>query len=203
MADGDLFIISAPSGAGKTSLILALLDLMPNLCVSVSHTTRSMRSGEINGVNYNFVTRRYFQQLIDDGQMLEYAEVFGNYYGTSQLQVAQLLKQGKDVILEIDWQGAQQVRKLMPKTHSIFILPPSKDILRERLVKRGTDNILVIEKRTKAAQEEMSHYIEYDYLVINDDFKKASHDLAAIFTAAKLRIECQQQKLTFLTHLLG
>jgi len=203
MVNGDLFIISAPSGAGKTSLIFALLDLIPNLYVSVSNTTRSMREGEINGVNYNFVTRDHFQKLIDDGQMLEYAEVFGNYYGTPEHQIKQHLEQGTDVILEIDWQGASQVRKLMPQARSIFILPPSKEVLRERLIKRATDNSATIEKRLHKAKEEMSHYLEYDYVIINDDFKRASHELAAIFTATRLNVQKQQKNTNFLTNLFS
>jgi len=203
MACGDLFIISAPSGAGKTSLILAVQDLIDNIYVSVSNTTRSIREGEINGVNYNFVTRDFFQKLIDDGKMLEYAEVFGNYYGTPQNEVMQKLEQGIDVILEIDFQGASQIRKVMPNAHSIFILPPSIDVLRSRLTKRATDNNAVIEKRLSKAKEEMSHYVEYDYLLINDDFKRASHDLAAIFTATRLNVQKQQQNISFLAHLFN
>ncbi|MFZ6048218.1 guanylate kinase [Pseudomonas sp. CR3202] len=189
---GTLYIVSAPSGAGKTSLVKALIDAEPNIRVSVSHTTRGMRPGEVDGVNYNFVTREQFVQMLEHGDFLEHAEVFGNLYGTSQRWVQQTLAEGHDLILEIDWQGAQQVRHLMPQAKSIFILPPSQEALRQRLNNRGQDSEEIIERRMREAVSEMSHYVEYDYLVINDDFATALEDLKAIFRANQLRHSPQQ-----------
>jgi guanylate kinase len=189
---GTLYIISAPSGAGKTSLVKALIDAEPNIRVSVSHTTRGMRPGEVDSVNYHFVSREKFVQMLEHGDFLEHAEVFGNLYGTSQSWVLQTLAGGHDLILEIDWQGAQQVRHLMPQARSIFILPPSQDALRQRLDNRGQDSADVIEQRMREAVSEMSHYVEYDYLVINDDFATALDDLKAIFRANQLRHDAQQ-----------
>lgn len=189
---GTLYIVSAPSGAGKTSLVKALIDAEPNIRVSVSHTTRGMRPGEVDSVNYNFVTREEFVQMLEHGDFLEHAEVFGNLYGTSQRWVQQTLAEGHDLILEIDWQGAQQVRHLMPQARSIFILPPSQRALRQRLDNRGQDSEEIIERRMREAVSEMSHYVEYDYLVINDDFAVALDDLKAIFRANQLRHDAQQ-----------
>ena len=189
---GTLYIVSAPSGAGKTSLVKALIDAEPNIRVSVSHTTRGMRPGEVDSVNYHFVSRDKFVQMLEHGDFLEHAEVFGNLYGTSQSWVLQTLAEGHDLILEIDWQGAQQVRHLMPQARSIFILPPSQDALRQRLDNRGQDSADVIEQRMREAVSEMSHYVEYDYLVINDDFATALDDLKAIFRANQLRHDAQQ-----------
>jgi len=193
MHTGTLFIISAPSGAGKTSLVKALLDSTPEIKVSVSYTTRAMRPGEVNGVNYHFVTRDAFIERMEQGDFLESAEVFGNFYGTSQDWVKKQLASGGDIILEIDWQGAQQVRKLMPAAVSIFILPPSRKTLLERLRGRGQDNEEVIAKRYAEAVNEMSHYAESDYLVINDDFQKALQDLKAIVHSQRLRQDRQDQ----------
>ena len=193
MHTGTLFIISAPSGAGKTSLVKALLDSTPDIKVSVSYTTRAMRPGEVNGVNYHFVTRDAFIERMEQGDFLESAEVFGNFYGTSQDWVKKQLASGGDIILEIDWQGAQQVRKLMPAAVSIFILPPSRKTLLERLRGRGQDNEEVIAKRYAEAVNEMSHYAESDYLVINDDFQKALQDLKAIVHSQRLRQDRQDQ----------
>jgi len=190
---GTLFIVSAPSGAGKTSLVKELLQRDANIMVSVSHTTREPRWGEENGVAYNFVTNEEFDELIGRGAFLEYAEVFTNKYGTSQLWVEDQLNKGIDVILEIDWQGAQQVRRLMPDCRSIFILPPSRDELERRLHGRGTDSQEVIDRRMAQAITEMSHYGEYDYLVINDDFYKAEQELHAIFLAHRLQQPTQAQ----------
>lgn len=190
---GTLFIVSAPSGAGKTSLVKELLQRDANIMVSVSHTTREPRWGEENGVAYNFVTTEEFDELIERGAFLEYAEVFTNKYGTSQLWVEDQLHKGIDVILEIDWQGAQQVRRLMPDCRSIFILPPSRDELERRLLGRGTDSQEVIDRRMAQAITEMSHYGEYDYLVINDDFYKAEQELHAIFLAHRLQQAVQAQ----------
>lgn len=191
---GTLYIVSAPSGAGKTSLVKALLDAQPQVRVSVSHTTRPMRPGEVDGVNYHFVSREEFHERLDHNEFLEHAEVFGNLYGTSQRWLEQTLNEGFDLILEIDWQGAQQVRRLMPQAKSIFILPPSQEALRQRLTNRGQDSDEVIEKRMREAVSEMTHFVEYDYLVINDDFAHALIDLQAIFRANQLLQSSQQQR---------
>ncbi len=191
---GTLYIVSAPSGAGKTSLVKALLDAQPQVRVSVSHTTRPMRPGEVDGVNYHFVSREAFLERLQDDEFLEHAEVFGNLYGTSQRWVEQTLEEGYDLILEIDWQGAQQVRRLMPQAKSIFILPPTQEALRQRLTNRGQDSDEVIDKRMREAVSEMTHYVEYDYLVINDDFAHALIDLQAIFRANQLLQPTQQQR---------
>jgi guanylate kinase len=183
MATGILFIISAPSGAGKTSLVGELLKRMENIKASISHTTRDRRPGEEDGVNYHFVSREEFIGMLEQSAFLEHAEVFGNFYGTSQHWVEETLAAGEDVILEIDWQGAAQVRQLFPDSTSIFILPPSKQALRERLNNRGQDDSAVIEKRIAAATEEMSHFIEADYMVVNDDFDVALEQLMAIVSA--------------------
>ncbi|WP_421682698.1 guanylate kinase [Stutzerimonas urumqiensis] len=193
-ATGTLYIVSAPSGAGKTSLVKALIDSQPQVRVSVSHTTRAMRPGEVDGVNYHFVSREDFLERLERNEFLEHAEVFGNLYGTSQRWLEDTLAAGQDLILEIDWQGAQQVRRLMPTARSIFILPPTQEALRQRLTNRGQDSEDIIERRMREAVSEMSHYVEYDYLVINDDFAHALADLQAIFRANQLRQEPQQQR---------
>ena len=191
---GTLYIVSAPSGAGKTSLVKALLDAQPQVRVSVSHTTRPMRPSEVDGVNYHFVSREKFLERLQHDEFLEHAEVFGNLYGTSQRWVEQTLDEGYDLILEIDWQGAQQVRRLMPQAKSIFILPPTQEALRQRLTNRGQDSDEVIDKRMREAVSEMAHYVEYDYLVINDDFAHALIDLQAIFRANQLLQSAQQKR---------
>jgi guanylate kinase len=183
---GTLYIVSAPSGAGKTSLVKALVDAQPQVRVSVSHTTRAMRPGEVDGVNYHFVSREDFIARLERNEFLEHAEVFGNLYGTSQRWLEDTLAEGFDLILEIDWQGAQQVRRLMPQAKSIFILPPTQEALRQRLNNRGQDSDEIIDKRMREAVSEMSHYVEYDYLVINDDFAHALIDLQSIFRANQL-----------------
>lgn len=193
---GTLYIVSAPSGAGKTSLVKALIDTMAQVRVSVSHTTRAMRPGEVDGVNYHFTSRDEFVEMLKQGDFLEHAEVFGNLYGTSHPWVKQTLAKGYDLILEIDWQGAQQVRKLMPDAKSIFILPPTHKDLRQRLHNRGQDAEDVIDLRMQQAIAEMSHYVEYDYIVINDQFATALDDLKAIFRANQLRLESQQKRHT-------
>ena len=196
LTTGTLYIISAPSGAGKTSLVKALLDSEALIRVSVSHTTRAMRPGEVDGVNYHFTSREQFHGMLDNNEFLEHAEVFGNLYGTSQKWVEQTLSEGFDLILEIDWQGAQQVRRLMPQAKSIFILPPTQEALRHRLTNRGQDSGEIIEQRMREAVSEMSHYVEYDYLLINDDFAHALSDLKAIFRANQLLQSPQQQRHT-------
>ncbi|MFK4753011.1 guanylate kinase [Oceanobacter antarcticus] len=194
MMIGTLFIFSAPSGAGKTSLVNALLKTMPYIGVSVSHTTRTPRPGEDNGIAYHFVNVDEFQQMIGEGAFLEHAQVFDNFYGTSQRWVESELAEGRDVILEIDWQGAQQVRKLMPEAVSVFIAPPSISALRQRLQGRGQDDAATINRRMRDAQSEMSHYGEYDYLIINDDFNNTLEELCAIVIARRHRIEAQQAR---------
>jgi guanylate kinase len=191
---GNLFTISAPSGAGKTSLVNALLPTLAQVQVSVSHTTRAMRPGEVEGVNYHFVDTSKFLHMLEQGDFLEAAEVFGNRYGTSQRWVQETLANGIDVILEIDWQGAQQVRRLMPDTVSIFILPPSRNALEQRLNGRGQDSAAVIAQRMSAAIDEMSHYPEADYLIVNDDFQIALQELRAIFVAQRLQLTRQQTR---------
>lgn len=185
--EGILFIVSAPSGAGKTSLLKALLPTCDRVSLSISHTTRSPRPGEEDGVHYHFVAVEQFQELAGEGEFLEQAEVFGNYYATSERAVKNQLSAGQDVILEIDWQGAQQVRKRFPEAIAIFIVPPSIEALRERLGSRGQDDAATIERRMRDAVNELSHYAEYDYLVVNDVFSDAQLDLKSILQAARLR----------------
>lgn len=193
---GTLYIVSAPSGAGKTSLVKALIDTMAQVRVSVSHTTRAIRPGEVDGVNYHFTEREAFVSMLEQGDFLEHAQVFGNLYGTSHSWVKKTLAQGYDLILEIDWQGAQQVRKLMPEAQSVFILPPTHKDLRQRLHNRGQDADDVIDLRMQQAITEMSHYIEYNYIVINDDFATALEDLKAIFRSNQLQLASQQKRHT-------
>lgn len=195
---GTLYTVSAPSGAGKTSLVSALVKSNPEVCVSISHTTRTMRPGEIDGVNYHFIDHATFETMLAQGEFLESARVFSNMYGTSQKWVMDTLVQGLDVILEIDWQGAQQVRKLMPDTVSLFILPPSLACLRQRLTGRGQDNQSVIDARMSEAISEMSHYVEADYLIINDDFTTALAQFQALITAQHIRREAQIARHTLL-----
>lgn len=187
-----MFIISAPSGAGKTSLVAAMLKSDPQLQVSVSHTTRASRPGEQDGVNYHFVDRARFEGMIAEGGFLEHAEVFGNYYGTSQQWVDDTLASGRDVILEIDWQGAAQVRHLRPDALSIFILPPSREALQSRLTGRGQDAPEVIARRLQEASEECSHCHEFDYIVVNDVFDQALADLLSVVRVSRLRQARQQ-----------
>ncbi|WP_029408557.1 guanylate kinase [Thiomicrorhabdus sp. Milos-T2] len=183
---GSLYIVSAPSGAGKTSLVSKLIEQDSRIVVSVSSTTRDIRPGEKNGVNYHFLSVEAFNEKIAEGDFLEHAQVFDNFYGTSKSAVEEQLKARKDVILEIDWQGAQQVRKLMPEAISIFILPPSREELRKRLNNRGTDSEEIIERRMRDAISEMSHYDEFDYIVVNNNFEIALNKLQSIFTANRL-----------------
>jgi guanylate kinase len=197
---GILYTISAPSGAGKTSLVNALLERCQGLRVSVSHTTRAMRPGEEHGVNYHFIEEAEFIAMLEAAEFLEHAQVFGNLYGTSQQWVEQQLALGTDVILEIDWQGAQQVKRLLPDTQSIFILPPSREALAQRLNARGQDDPGIIAARMAEATEEMSHYVEGDYLVVNSEFDQALAELQSIVTCQRLRISRQQAELEDLLH---
>jgi guanylate kinase len=195
---GNLFILSAPSGAGKSSLINALLTKTNDasarpMQVSVSHTTRSPRPGENNGEHYHFVSVNSFKKQIKQGSLYEYAEVFGNYYGTSETAIDDQLNQGVDVFLDIDWQGAQQVRMKNPSVTTIFISPPSQAALESRLRKRGQDSDEVIASRMAQAQAECSHYNEFDYIIINDDFEQALQDLTTI--VFNQRLKCKQQKI--------
>lgn len=183
---GTLYIISAPSGGGKTSIVRALMEKVSGLVISVSYTTRPPRPVEQNDINYHFVSDEKFQQLLKDSIFLEHAKVFGHCYGTSKHWVEEQLTKGLDVILEIDWQGAEQIRKQFSKSVSVFILPPSLEILRKRLCERAQDAELVIEQRMQQAKAEMSHYAEFDYLIINDDFDTAVNDLLTIVKSQRL-----------------
>ncbi|PCK09960.1 MAG: guanylate kinase [Alteromonadaceae bacterium] len=191
---GSLYTVSAPSGAGKTSLVKALIESTDGVCVSVSHTTREMRPGETDGVNYHFVSHSTFDDMIAKQSFLEHAKVFTNSYGTSSEWVKQTLQQGRDVILEIDWQGAAQVKTHMPEALSVFILPPSRESLRERLTGRGQDDDSVIDARMSEADNEMSHYVDSDYLIVNDDFDIALAQFQSIIEATRLKIEKQRAK---------
>lgn len=195
MSKGTLYTISAPSGAGKTSLVKALVDNTDNLTVSISHTTRQPRPGEKNGVNYHFVAENEFLQMLANKLFLEHAKVFNHYYGTSQQWLIEQLNAGIDVILEIDWQGAQQVCQLQPETVSIFILPPSRKVLEQRLRKRGKDSYDVIAHRLQGATREISHHTEFDYLIVNDDFSTALQDLQSIIHSHRLKQPVQAPKL--------
>ena len=190
-----LFTISAPSGAGKTSLLKALREKMQNsVAVSVSHSTRSIRQGEIDGVDYHFVSLEVFEGMVRDDAFLEHARVFDNYYGTARESVEKLLESGKHVILEIDWQGARQVKEKMPETVCIYILPPSREVLEQRLNDRATDDRKTIERRMMEADNEMSHYGDAEYLVINQDFEKALYALECIIHTQSLTLSRQKMK---------
>ena len=180
MHKGTLFIISAPSGAGKTSLIRCAIKGLDNVSVSISHTTRLPRPSESDGINYHFISQLEFDAMAKRSEFLEYAEVHGNCYGTSRDSVEKILFKGRDIVLEIDWQGANQVRGIFDNCCSVFILPPSKDELQRRLIKRGQDNENIIKKRLSAAQEEMKHYKEADFIIVNDDFQTSCSRLKAI-----------------------
>ncbi|TVU71882.1 guanylate kinase [Cobetia crustatorum] len=197
-ARGTLYIISAPSGAGKTTLVKALLERMDGIGVSVSHTTRAQRPGEQNTVNYHFVDVDHFKTMIEQGDFFEHAQVFDNFYGTSRSAVEARLSAGEDVILEIDWQGAQQVRNQVPEAVSIFILPPSREALLERLSGRGTDGADIIDRRMRDAVSEMSHYDEYGLIIINDDFDVALDELCGLVTAERARLTRVQREQTAL-----
>ena len=186
-SDGILFIVSAPSGAGKTSLLKALVESTDRICVSVSHTTRAPRPGETDGQHYHFVDTATFERMVAAGEFVEHARVFDNQYGTSAAAVTSELVTGRDVVLEIDWQGARQVRERFPEAVSVFILPPSVDELRRRLSARGQDAEEVVERRMRDALSELSHFDEYDYLVVNDRFEAALEDLRAVMRTQRLQ----------------
>lgn len=192
---GLVFVVSAPSGTGKTSLVSSVLSNDPQLTVSVSHTTRPPREGEVDGKNYHFVSEQAFQKLVEEQKFIEYAKVFNNWYGTSIDSVEKVLHAGKDVILEIDWQGFDLVRKQFD-TVSLFVLPPSKQTLVDRLEHRAKDKPEVIAARIQEADNEVKHYDLYDYLLVNDDFEQTICDIEAIFRAARLKKDQQAPKLT-------
>jgi len=195
MVKGTLLIVSAPSGAGKTSLVKALRERIDGIVVSISHTTRGRRAGEVDGWDYFFVTRGAFDDMLERNAFLEWAQVFDHTYGTARATVNEALNAGQDVLLEIDWQGAQQVRTLMPDCVSIFILPPSCLALAARLCERGRDSPEVIARRMQAAKAEMSHYAEYDYIIVNDRFDEALRQLSCIVIATRLRKARQTRAL--------
>lgn len=196
MAAGTLYVIAAPSGAGKTSLVEGLLRSIDYAAVSISHTTRKKRESEIDGIHYHFVDEARFEAMMEAGEFLEHARVFENYYGTARASIEELVAQGMDVVLEIDVQGAAQVREQLPDCQTIFVLPPSREALEQRLRARGQDADDVIWRRLGEAVAEMRHYPEFDYLVINDDFEQASQDLIAIFRAQRLKnaIQVENQR---------
>ncbi len=191
---GNLFIVAAPSGAGKTTLVRLLLENDPLIGVSISSTTRAPRPGEENGREYHFIDVPAFLAMVKRGEFLEWAEVHGNYYGTSKKWIDAEISSGRDVLLEIDWQGAQQVRKAFPKAIGIFVLPPSMEALKARLSGRGTDSEEVIARRIAAAHDEMRHVDEFDYVIINDDLQQALDNLRSIVSASRLHYANQRQR---------
>lgn len=191
---GNLFILSAPSGAGKSTLYKALLSQDKQVRISISHTTRAPRTGEENGREYYFIDDESFLDMIAEDAFFEHAQVFDNYYGTSKESIFEMLEQGLDVILEIDWQGARQIRQLYPEAIGIFILPPSLHALEERLKSRATDTEDVIQRRMAKAVNEMSHYHEYDFVIVNDDFDAALSQMASIFMAMRAKTPVMQEK---------
>ena len=197
-SEGVLYIVSAPSGAGKTSLVKALLKTDPAIRLSVSYTTRAPRPGETDGRDYHFVSRERFEEMLAEGEFLEHAEVYGNFYGTSKGGIARDLNAGRDILLEIDWQGADQVRAHFPQSASIFILPPSFNALRTRLAGRGQDSDTVIERRLAAAAHDVAHAEAFDYIIVNDDFDHALQDLFAITRSIRLEAARQLKRHTAL-----
>lgn len=193
-AQGSIFIVVAPSGAGKTSLVAALLQAEPGVELSVSYTTRAPRDGEVDGKSYHFVDRTAFEGMIAAGDFLEYAEVYGNYYGTSARWLRERLAAGRDILLEIDWQGARQVRKVFGDAVAVFILPPSLPVLEARLRGRATDSEDVIQRRLSEARMEIDQVAEYDYLIVNDDFEQARLDLISVIRSQRLQAARQLQR---------
>ena len=191
---GSLFIVAAPSGGGKTSLVKKLINDLSNIVVSISHTTRNMRPGETTGVDYFFVDDKEFLKMVDDSSFVEHAQVFNHYYGTSAAQIMERLKSGIDVVLDIDWQGANQIKSSFKDAVSIFVIPPSLEILKERLMNRQQDDSKTIAGRMHSAQDELSHYKDFDYLIVNDDFDIAASELQSIVVAHRLKIERQVLK---------
>ena len=189
--NGLLFIISSPSGGGKTSLVRALLEAEPEMRLSVSYTTRAARPGEVDGRDYHFVTPPVFERMLEAGEFLESAVIYGNRYGTSQKWIERERAEGRDVLLEIDWQGAQQVRRLLRQVVSIFILPPSPEVLESRLRERGQDSEEVVARRLAAARHEIAHVSEYEYVIINEDFNRAAQELRSIIRAERLKLARQ------------
>lgn len=192
---GELFVVAAPSGAGKTSLVRAVMQRMPQLRFSISYTTRSQRPAEIAGRDYFFITRAEFERMVANGEFLEHAQVFDNFYGTARAQVEQLLHAGHNVLLEIDWQGAQQIRRTMPQCRSIFILPPSRAALEMRLRSRGTDSEAVIQRRLRDSIADMSHWTEFDYVVVNQDFEQATLELQQILNGSGAALRRERPEL--------
>jgi len=191
---GNLFIVAAPSGGGKTTLVKHLSQSMENIEISISHTTRPMRPGERDGVDYHFINDEQFHSMVQENAFLEHAQVFNYLYGTAIAQINARLQAGVDILLDIDWQGAAQIKHIFPDSVSIFIIPPSIDALQQRLLKRRQDKDEVISERMKKAQHEMSHFDEFDYLIVNDTFARAAADLHAIVVADRLRLERQKNK---------
>lgn len=188
---GNVIIVAAPSGGGKTSLVKKLTTMLQGIEISISHTTRKIRPGEAQAVDYFFINEVEFLKMVSENQFIEYAQVFNHYYGTSVAQIHNRLAAGIDVLLDIDWQGAQQIKQIFPHAISVFIIPPSLDILKKRLLKRGQDAAEVIARRMQQAQDELSHFKEFDYLIVNDDFEKAASELQAIVMALRLKTEIQ------------
>jgi guanylate kinase len=199
---GTLFIVTAPSGAGKTTLVSGLLERDPLVRLSVSYTTRAPRTGEVDGQHYHFIDVQGFRALRDKGEFLEWAEVHSNYYGTSKRWLEEQIRAGRDILLEIDWQGAQQVRKVFPKAVGVFILPPSVEELERRLRGRGTDSEDVIARRVLGARGEMRHVAEFDYVIINEDLPAAIEDLVAVVRASRLRYANQEARQPEFFHYL-
>jgi guanylate kinase len=193
---GNLLVISAPSGAGKTSLVHALVAQMDDIAVSISHTTRLCRANEKNGEDYFFVGEAKFREMVQQNEFVEHAEVFGNLYGTAHAAIQKSLDSGTDLLLEIDWQGARSICRTHPRARTIFILPPSATALRERLIGRGRDDAQVVEERMRAASNEMSHFNEYEFLLVNDDFDRTLDELSVIVRACRLNTESQRRRLS-------
>jgi guanylate kinase len=191
---GSLFIVAAPSGGGKTSLVKKLINILHNIEVSISHTTREKRPAEVHGADYFFIQEAAFREMINAGEFIEHAQVFNHLYGTSRSQIDERLQKGIDIVLDIDWQGAQQIKSMFSNAVSIFVVPPSLEELKLRLVGRRQDNDEIVASRMRKAQDELSHYAEFDYLIVNDDFDKAAVELKSIVVTTRLRMDKQIKK---------